>query len=136
MTNPWEVSQEEDLDIKLEMLPKGKYLVQVVNAEERRKDGAYLAASTKLRVIDGEHEGRVVTDFLIVERFDNKDCRISRARFRDLCVAADVRPSSPEELIDSVVVAEIEPGDDGWHDVTGYKKSDADSFDTSEPTAW
>ena len=141
MSNPWEIAPEE-IQSDIGMIPKGDYLVQVERANAKQTD-KYLAAEMMLRVIEGEYEGRVVFDFMIVQRFDGSDGGVSygRSKFGKLCGAADIKADQPEDLVDAVVIASVKQGKakDGYdakNEVTGYKKSETDSFDTSEPTAW
>lgn len=120
-------------------IPKGDYECEIVKIERKNIDNARalgVSARLQLRVIDGEHKGRVVFASHIVDYRSKigedekaaKTQQIGRLQFRALCVALGIKEKvQPLNILEGkVVCAKVtirKNGEREDNDVQGYARS-------------
>jgi Protein of unknown function (DUF669) len=76
---------------KFDLLPTGAYVAEVEEATiATTKNGEGQMVSLRLRIVEGQCEGRVVFDSMLVQHASSEAQRIGRAKFKDLCDACRI----------------------------------------------
>lgn len=112
-----------------ELLPPGKYAVQIVASEWKpTKAGTGQYLSLELDVIDGEHQGRKLWTLLNLENPNPKAVEIAEETLRDICLAqGKLGCDDSEELhfIPMTATVKVKPGDGQYgpkNEIGGFKK--------------
>lgn len=121
-------NQVEDTQ-EFDLLPAGEYKT-IVNAELRSTDAGGAGINVKLEIVEGQHRGRYVFDWINVQHPTSDICvQIGLQQLKKLVVAAQIdttKPfNDPAELNGSIVVAKVGITKDK---VTGETKNKVKSY--------
>jgi hypothetical protein len=114
-----------------DLLPAGKYVAQVVKSEVRdTKSGTGKYISLQLKIIEGDHTGRVVFDMINVVNQNEVAQNIGQRQLKQLveaCELTEIEDTTELHAIPIQITVGIEPEKNGWpakNKVKKYSKED------------
>jgi len=90
LDEPFNADEEEGTK-PLELLPPGKYGAEIEDAYvATTKNGNGQMVCLKWRIVEGEHENRVVFDQILVQHTSADAQKFGRQKFKDVCFACNI----------------------------------------------
>jgi hypothetical protein len=90
LDEPFDTDQEEGTNPP-ELIPPGKYAAEIEDAHvQRTKNGAGQMVCLRLRIVEGEHENRVVFDNILIQHTSADAQKFGRQKFKDVCFALNI----------------------------------------------
>jgi uncharacterized protein DUF669 len=127
--NGFDANQEQEWKGGGGMLPEGEYIAVIDRSDEKpNKKGTGMVLELEFQVIEGQHAGATVRNWLSLQNPEPKTVQIARAELAAICKAVGVlKPYSTRQLHDIPLVIRIKhrerkdkPGTVST-EITGYK---------------